>query len=181
MKTNRTLKLITLTAAIFGFAASSFGQSSATASTVTASATIIAPITITNNTSLNFGVIVPGTTEGSVTLPADGGTRTTTGGTSVLTSQTGNPTLAAFTVTGQANYTYSITLPTSIPLEGGGSSMNVTNFTSSIGTGIGVAGITIQEDGTSTFNVGATIAVGASEDQPVGAYTGSFDVTVAYE
>lgn len=180
MKTNRTLKLITLTAAIFGFAATSFGQSSATASGVTASATIIAPIAITNNnSSLNFGVIVPGTTAGSVTLPADGGTRTTTGGTSVLTTQTGNPTLATFTVTGQENYTYALTLPTtSVPLSGAGVSMSVSNFDSNIGDGPTVAGITLTA-GTSTFNVGATIAVGAS--QAVGVYNGTFDVIVAYE
>ncbi len=178
MKTNRTLKLITLTAAIFGFAATSFGQSSATASLVDASATIISPITITNTNSLNFGVIVPDDdAAGTVILPATAGTptRTTTGGANVLTIQTGNPTAASFNVAGANGYSYAVTVPANgvVSLTGDGDAMAVDNFTTSLTSNKGTIGTN------NTFYVGATLSVGAA--QVVGTYSATFDVTVAYE
>jgi hypothetical protein len=52
--------------------------------------------------------------------------------------------------------------------------MTMTNFTSSLGAVKG----TLDGGGLSSFLVGATLNVGAS--QTAGSYTGSFSVTVSY-
>jgi hypothetical protein len=52
--------------------------------------------------------------------------------------------------------------------------MTMTNFTSNLGAAKG----TIGGGGTSSFLVGATLNVGAS--QTPGSYSGSFSVTVSY-
>src|SRR5579871_264943 len=95
--------------AVIGFSTSSFAQATATAS---ASANIITPISIVKTVDMNFGnVAVSGSTAGTVVLvPA--GTRSATGGVT-LPATTGTVSAASFTVSGQASYTYAITLPAS--------------------------------------------------------------------
>jgi hypothetical protein len=173
MKTNRTLKLITLTAAIFGFAATSFGQNSADA-TAAAGAKIIAPITINKDIDLYFGNIVK--TEGAnvVTLAANAsGDRIATISTSLMTSQTGSPTAAKFSVGGETAFSYAVELPDSITLDGDGDDMTVDTFTTDLTSDKGIIGTN------DAFYVGAKLHVNA--DQGVGLYTGEFQVTVAYE
>ncbi|MFA5227613.1 MAG: DUF4402 domain-containing protein [Bacteroidales bacterium] len=173
MKTNRTLKLITLTAAIFGFAATSFGQISSDQADAGVGATIIAPITVSQAHDLEFGYIVKTTTANIVTVTA-AGARSATVTESLLTSQTGDPSAAEFEVTGEDDFTYKVTLPTTITLEGdGGVDMTVDNFVTNLTNNIGTIGTN------DTFTVGANLNVNAN--QGVGLYTGEFQVTVAYE
>ncbi len=149
------------------------GPASASA-TANATATIITPISITNVADLNFGNIVAGTGAGTVTV-ATTGTRTSTGDVILPSANAvqGTVNAAQFKVTGLADATYAITLPTSIYIsETGGETMTVDNFTSNpSGTG-SLAG------GTQTLSVGARLNVGAG--QVAGDYTGTFNVTVAY-
>src|ERR1700761_2984395 len=107
---------------------SSFAQATATAA---ASATIITPITIVKNTDMNFGnVAVSATLAGTVVL-APAGTRSTGGAGGVtLPSTSGTVSAAAFTVAGQASYTYAVTLPTSITITSGSNNMTLNSFTS---------------------------------------------------
>lgn len=150
-------------------------QTSATTSDATATATIIAPITISHSgTDMNFGNVIKGA--GTVVLlPA--GTRSVTGDTKLPgAGGAGTVTAAVFTVGGEGSYTYSITLPSSAYTitETGGDDMTVTTFTSTpSGTGT-------LSSGSQTLNVGATLNVSA--DQASGVYENStgFDVTVAY-
>jgi len=84
-------------------------------------------------------------------------------------------TPATFTVGGEPNATYAITLPddVTVTLTGAGDPMAVTDFVSSpVGTG------TLSGGGLQTLYVGATLNVGAA--QVAGVYTGTFDVTVTY-
>jgi hypothetical protein len=164
-------KVLVLTIVVLGFAASSFAQVTATAST---SATIITPIAITKDVDMNFGnIAVSPTLGGTVVLPT-AGARTLTGGVT-LPVVAGTVTAASFTVTGDGNSTYSITLPGSaITLTGPSGTMTVENFVSTpSGTGA-------LSGGTQTINVGATLNVGAA--QTAGAYTNASDlfVTVNY-
>jgi hypothetical protein len=78
---------------------------------------------------------------------------------------------AAFTVTGDADALYDITLPGSTTLTSGADSMSVDAFTHDA-TGVLVGG-------TETFSVGATLHVSSS--QPSGEYAGSFSVVVTYQ
>ena len=169
MKT--TLKIFTLTVAIFAFSNISFGQSSATAN-ANAGANILKPIAITNTQDLDFGDIISQTAEFTVTVTT-AGARSASNATAILTA-VGEQ--ATFSVTGQENQTFKVTLPPSVSIitDGGVNSMSIAGFNHDLGT-------TPKLDGTgkATLNVGAVLTVGAA--QAAGAYTGTFDVTVAYE
>lgn len=184
MKTNRTLKLITLTAAIFGFAATSFGQNengnTATSANTTASATIIRPIGIALNegSALRFGNIVP-SANGTVKVAPDD-TPTYSAGIVAFTGSgaAGIISAAKFTVSGDPSNSFSITLPTSVQITTGegGATMTVDTFTSTPSeTGTLSSG---EAAGTASLNVGAKLTVAAT--QATGTYTGTFQVTVAY-
>lgn len=139
----------------------------------TASATILAGITITKSQDMNFGRLNPGIGGGSVLL-STAGVVTPSGDVTKLAGIT--PTAATFSVAGENNYTFSITLPTSnyIINDGSGHEMTVSLFTSDpTPTG------TIAPGGTS-LKVGATLTITAG--QVSGLYTNGtgFNVTVNY-
>jgi hypothetical protein len=148
---------------------SSFAQATATAS---ASATIITPITIVKNIDMNFGnVAVSATLAGTVIL-APAGTRTTGGSGVTLPAVTGTVVAASFTVSGQATYTYGITLPVSCVITDAGShTMTVNAFTSTPATTGALSGT-----GSQTLTVGATLNVSAA--QAAGTYTNASGVPV---
>lgn len=165
-------KILIATFALVGFAANSNAQSTATA---TATAEIVAPISITRDAHMNFGnIAVNSTTAGTVVLPTSG-SRTKTGGVT-LPAVTGSFAPAAFTISGQGNYTYDLTLPTAdVTLTHTNTTdvMTATNFVSNAGTTPALA------SGTFSLKVGATLNVAAA--QPAGTYTStSFNVTVNY-
>jgi hypothetical protein len=156
---------------LLGIAALAFSVSVRAAdATATASATIITPMSISKTADMNFGYLSVGASAGTVVL-APAGTRTYTGGVTLLSG--GTVTAAAFTVTGSGSMTYSITLPTSVTLTSSGNTMTANTFTSTpSGTGT-------LSSGSQALEVGATLNVGAN--QAAGAYTSSnFTVTVAY-
>jgi len=148
-------------------------QAQSTASS-TADAVIATPITLSNTAGLDFGTILAGTVASTVQLTAAGApTRTVTAGDATLASST--ISAAAFSVNGTANQTYAITLPAdgAVTLTGPGPAMAVNGFTHDAG-----ATPTLTGSPPDTLYVGATLSVGAS--QTAGSYSGSFDVTVAY-
>lgn len=166
MKT--TLKIFTLTVAIFAFSNISFGQSSANAN---AGANILKPIAITNTQDLDFGDIISQTAEFTVTVTT-AGARSASNVTAILTA-VGEQ--ATFSVTGQENQTFKVTLPASVSItDGGVNSMSIAGFNHDLG-----ATPVLDGTGNATLNVGAVLTVGAA--QAAGAYTGTFDVTVVYE
>ena len=161
-------------AALVLFAGTTDASAQASA-TATATATIVTPISLTKTTDMNFGnVAVNATTPGTV-LMTPAGARTPGGGVT-LPATAGPVAAAAFTVDGQAGYTYAITLPT-LPLQitNGSANMNVSLFTSTpSATG------TLDVSGTETLTVGATLTVGSA--QAAGTYVSAtpFTVTVNY-
>lgn len=169
MKIIRIAAALTIGLALFAGKDAGAQQSSATAS-ANANAAIVAAISISNTVDLDFGQVVAGGTSGTVAMSA-GGSRSAVGG--VTLGSTGSAAPASFIVSGDANASYSITLPGSMSLTSGGNNMTVNTFTSSPnGSG------TLGGGGSQNLNVGATLQVGAS--QAAGSYTGSFNVTVAY-
>jgi len=175
MKTT-VLKFFTLSVAIFAFTNISFGQSESTA-TADAGANIITPISITNTQGLDFGDIVSQIDAFTVTMSASGARTDASGLTGdqspLLSTDAGNQAL--FTITGEEDYKFSVTLPTSIELTATGATpMTVNNFTSNLN-----ASNNTLTGGSVDLSVGATLNVNAT--QQAGAYTGTFDVTVAYE
>ncbi len=135
-----------------------------------AKATIIAPITISNTADLNFGDVIDGT--GYVTLSTAG--LRTSDYQAFSGTQVGTVSVASFDITGQATYTYAITLPASATLtETGTDTMTVDTFVSDPATSSALDG-----SGNDVVLVGATLHV--ISGQTVGLYTGTFNVTVAY-
>ncbi|HEX8376614.1 MAG TPA: DUF4402 domain-containing protein [Pedobacter sp.] len=172
-----TKGLAALTLSIFGFSAVSFAQASATA---TAEAIVVTPIAITRTVDMNFGNVAVNANGGTVVLAPSNAARTVSANGVVLPSTTGTVTAASFTVTGQAGYTFAITLPnnatptTLTRVNGNGESMTVNAFTS-FPSGVGTL-----TGGTQVVNVGATLNVGNT--QAAGQYLSGtpFSVTVVY-
>lgn len=128
-----------------------------------------AEISIVPTRALAFGSFVAGT--GSVTIQP-GGARTTTGGVLGLSVDSG--TAAQFSMTGNLDATYAITLPAdgTVFLGNGSSTMPVKGFVSSP-----ASGGTFLVD-TQVISVGATLDVVAG--QLTGPYSGSFTLIVNY-
>ena len=158
-------KLFAIALVVLGIATTSFAQVTGHAST---SATILTPIAITKNTDMNFGNVAINNTTGTVIL-ATNSARSLTGGIT-FPVLTGTVAAAKFTVTGETDATYSISLPASVTLTNGTNSMIVDAFTSTpSATGALTAG-------TQEIYVGATLNVGAS--QVAGIYTNAADLAV---
>ncbi len=164
-------KLIFIPLMLFAVNAALFAQASATA---TATAVIVGPIGISNTANMSFGNVAVGALAGTVVLTPAGG-RTPTGG-CTLPATAGTVSAAAFNVTGAANYTYSITLPSAaLTISSGGNNMTVDTWTSNpTPTG------TLSGAGSQVLTVGATLNVVGS--QAAGTYTSAtpFTVTVNY-
>lgn len=126
-------------------------------------------ITLTNDTTLQFGTVLPFGRPGTVTVPPSGAPTSS----NVFVSVPGSS--AAWSVTGVPNSPYAITLPSSpVLVSSAAGTMNVDTFTRTGGS----SQIFLDAAGQSSFNVGATLHVGAN--QPAGVYTGVYSVTVAY-
>lgn len=168
---NNTKKLFSFAVILFAFTAATFAQG--VTATATATATIITPLTITyDNVPLAFGNVAVGAGGGELSLATDGTRTVTLGDVSFQTTPAG--TAARFIITGVPAQTYSITLPADgvVTIINGANSMSVNDFVSNPATtGTLVAGNNI-------LLVGATLVVNGG--QAAGAYTGTFDVTVAY-
>lgn len=153
--------------AVLALASSAMAQQNSDSASSSAAAEIVSAIAIVNDAGLHFGDVVAGGTAGTVVLSV-AGARSVTGG--VTLGNGGAAQAAQFTVTGDSGATYAVTLPASTTISAGANSMVVNTFTqNAVGTLTG---------GTEVFNVGATLNVGVS--QPSGSYTGTFNVTVAY-
>ena len=130
-------------------------------------ASIFAPISISSSGDMDFGTMVPTGTAGTVTVTPAGARSSVD-----VDLFGGVPAAASFDVTGASGQAYSITLPSSATLTSGGNTMTVDTFTDDAGGTPTLAG------GSDTFNVGATLNVGAT--QASGTYSGTFSVTVNY-
>ena len=173
----RTLAAVVV---LVAFATTSNAQSTASAS---ATATIVAPISIVKTgTDLNFGNIAVSGSGGTVTVAPDNSRTKNGAGLTLPPTNLGTVTAAQFTVTGNNDYTYAITLPTALTLTHTNttSTMALSDFTSSTGPIVGGAGTgLLSATGTQLLNVGATLTVGFP--QLAGVYTNAaFDVTVNY-
>lgn len=172
---NRQRKLATpISAGLYAVAFSVLlGFSSASKAATTSAAVnvvVLSPISITKTSDLSFGDVYPDIAAIG-TISIDSGSNRTAGGAATLGPTSG--TAAQFTVTGEANAAYILSLPTTaVSLNSpSGDTMNVDTF---INDGSG----TLNGGGTEIVSVGATLRVGAK--QVPGSYSGTFDVTVNY-
>lgn len=172
----RLMKIAAAVVALSAFAAPAFAQNSATAST-TGSVKIIQPLSLAKDTDLAFGSVVkPTTGSNTVAISASNGDRALSGGgdAALAPSTSGR---ATYTVTGEGGQTFSISAPSSFDMtrQGGSETLTVT-LTKSAATGT-LSG-SLGSSGTATFGVGGSFAVASTT--ATGSYSGTFDVTVAY-
>lgn len=147
------------------------GPGPALAETGSMGASVITPLTLSEAAPLEFGLLNSSDSGGTVVVDnADG--RSATGG---ATLDGGAVQSGTWSVQGEPDTAYSIALPDSdVTLVSGGDSMTVNNFTDSEG-----GSSATDASGGDSFTVGATLNVGA--DQMDGAYSGSYEITVAYQ
>lgn len=132
---------------------------------------LAAAIGITLQQHLVFGRFAPTASAGSVTISTAGGR---TGSNVALIS--GAYAQAIFKVTGDADATYSITLPAldTVLLASGTNTMMVQQFRSTPAT----TG-TLDANGQQLLHIGATLEVGSNQAR--GDYSATFDITVEYQ
>jgi TRAP-type C4-dicarboxylate transport system substrate-binding protein len=171
------MKKITILTAILmiAFTTAAVAQSTATTTAAT-SARVITPITITKVVDMNFGNLVATAAGGDIVLPTSGAR---TGDAAILLgTQNGTVAAASFTVTGETDFTYAITLPSaSFDVSNG----DTTPATMSVGTFVSSPSSTSKlTSGSETLIVGATITLDAN--QKSGAYTNvdALAITVNY-
>ena len=165
-------KLLALAVVILGFTAVSFGQNSVNTS-VTSSATIIGPLSVTKTGNLDFGSIVPGAAASHVVLSANAAATRTPDGTTTCIGTFSN---VKFDVGGQTGASYSITYPATVSLDLASAPSMIATLSCSTGkTGNLITAVP-------TFYIGASLAVGTAATQTAGLYKNTgFAVTVAYE
>ena len=129
-------------------------------------------IAIQNTQGLAFGSFVSGS-GGTVTVSTNGG-RSASGGVLLIPSSTSSA--AQFTVTGDADATYTIQLPGNdfVTLTGPGGDMVINDFTSSPSGATGQ----LSAGGSQTLLIGGTLNI--ANGQLPGNYSGSFTVIVDY-
>jgi len=137
---------------------------------ITATATVQSPITVTGVQNLAFGNVFPGVAKTVAYSDATNGGR--------------------FDVTGQAStpVTYSFTLPTNLTSSGNnlpiGSWTGYVNTTNATSGGSAItpsatpAGATLSAGGALFFFLGATVT--PANNLPAGSYTGTVTLTVSY-
>ncbi len=153
---------------------SSGNEAKASTAEASATATILQALSTSKKSDLAFGVIIPSESSGTVTITPSTSDRTHEGGVVLVSSTSG---AASFNISGTSNTVYTVTLPESdtIKISSGTNIMTVHSFTVFPPSG----SATLDSNGQAIFNIGGTLNVGA--DQPPGSYTGTFDVTVAYQ
>jgi hypothetical protein len=175
----RNLILGALGAALAGsVAGSACAQASASLPT-TATTTIFQPIQLAKNTDLSFGTVVrPAAGAGTVTIASADGARSLVGAGALLATGPNAPAgRATFTVTGEGGQTFSITVPASFNMTRvNGPETIVVTLTPTATTGL--LDSTLSNTGTANFGVGGSIPV--ADTTHSGAYSGTFNVIVAY-
>lgn len=158
-------KLALLSTAVFAIG---LGATTATAASInaTAKAKVIAKVSLTKQSDLDFGQIVTGAAASTVDISQANVRTCGTGLTCVGTSTAGN-----FTVFGQNNEIVRVSVPASVTLNNtsGTGTMTATLNLGTTGQGAGVA-----------FRVGGTLSVGANQTEGVYA-SNDFAVTADYQ
>ena len=134
-----------------------------------ATATIVAPIALTHTSgaALNFGKLTAGT--GGTVVVTAGGSASATGDVTLVSGS--SPAADAFSVTGDANRTFTIATTSSTVASSGGATLN---FATSPSAATG----TLNASGAATFTVGGTLTIPGSATAAV--YSGTYNATVTY-
>ena len=166
-------------------AATTAFASPAFAATVTASATaearglVLQPLTLTKVDDLDFGTILASNAFGTVTIDADSGGRSSTGGVTEVASNAGKRGLFAGAGTSGQLVTLTLSPPTGNLLVSTTNSADTINVSSLVLDNANATSLNIGSDGTFQVGVGGTFDIAA--DQPNGFYKADFNLTADYQ
>jgi hypothetical protein len=134
--------------------------------------TVLQPVSVTNTSGLQFGRVIRGA--GDVAVDIDGA-RTIASGFSPAAA--GTISAANFTVKAEGGQALTYTVPATVTLSNGASSLTVNTVSNaaSLATATGSLGA----EATYTLKVGGTVNV--ASNTATGAYTGTMNVIVAYQ
>lgn len=177
----KTIKFFAIAALFLGFSVNAMSQNTATVN-ASASAKLIKPISIEKNLDLLFGdIILNGSAVSTVVFTTSSDEPTYTGSAAKYAS-TSTRNRAKFTVDGETGAKYSITIndgadgtANQVTLSKGGDNMVV----DLVHNKIAEANVISATDAENEIFVGGTLKIAAN--QALGAYSGTFNVTVAYE
>lgn len=159
--------LLTVAVAVLALG-SSAAQAAEESATGNIKAKIVAPVSISEQDSLDFGtMIAPTDTSKTVTIATNG---TRSGDSSILVGNGGQAGL--FNVTGEDSQSMTISVTDSTTLTGAGDPMTVNNFVTEPASTLTLTGTRGQ------IKVGADLTVGQGQD--AGEYTGTYKITVSY-
>ena len=149
-----------------------------------ASADLLVAMSINQSSPLNFGSsVLTSAAGGTIELPSNSITRVYSGGVATSVASPA-PTNAAYTVSGNANQTYAVVLPTTTKVTHttvnvGAFEMNITLMKARFNGAAADATVSnLSAEGTDSFTVGGTLTV--LPNQVGGQYTGTFQVSVDY-
>lgn len=165
-------------AATTAFAAPAFAAVSVTA-TAEARGLVLQPLTLTKSDDLDFGTVLASTVFGQVTINADTGNRTSSGGVTQVASNAGQRAL--FTGAGTAGQLVTLTLspPTSNLLVSTTNSADTILVSALVLDNGNANSVTIGLGGTFQVGVGGTFDIAAN--QPNGFYKADFNLTADYQ
>lgn len=157
--------------AMIATSGAAFAQSQDVEST-TGSTRILQAISLTKASDLQFGAIVRPSSGNSTVTVAAGSNSRTVDGTGVGVNSTNFPvTRAAYSVSGEAGQTFSITVPSSFTMSHATAPAITVNLTPEATSGT-------LTGGAASFGVGGNFQI--SSTTATGDYSGTFNVTVAY-
>jgi len=167
---NRLQKIALFAAIASAMAAPAFAQNSATVTGTTGTTKIVAPITLAQDAPLAFGTVVKPTSGNSViTVGAGvGGVASVTSGNAAVVGASGR---AHYNVTGETGMGFTISTTSLTMTRISGTETLPVTLVKSAATGTIAAGV-------ADFGVGGSFTV--ASDTVSGDYTGTFNVTVAY-
>lgn len=154
-------------------------STTATAASVNgqADATVVAPLTLTENIAMDFGTISGGTAAGTVVL-STAGARSTTGDAQTIAAGAG--AAGDFTINGENALTYAVSYTNGVLSDGAvaGNNMIVNGFNDN-STGTTSGANQIFQVG-ATLNLGATQAAGTYSTTNTGTGGAAYTITVNY-
>jgi len=167
MKTMK--KSILLVIVMLAFAASSYAQVTASA---TSTAVVVTPLTIIRNTNLDFGSIAA-TGGGTLTINPATSALTPSAGVAIIS---GTATAAQFTASGSNNEVIQFTFPATITLSDGGGNTMLFTLASDLGATSPVAS-TLSATGSRIIYIGGVLTVGLN--QAPGTYSNAAGLAVS--
>ena len=167
-------KILCAALAATAFATPAFAQTVAS-EPAEARGTVLLPLTLTEDTDLDFGTVLASAAAGQVIINATSGLRSVSGGVTGVAINPGHRAQFTGYGTPATNVSLSLTYPAFLT-----SGTNVVAVDPVLGMYFDAGGATRTINAAGTFQVGVGGAFNIAANQPNGVYTGTFTVTAQY-